>query len=49
MEKTVRFAGHELTLRRQKPGALPKEEVAAMLSAFRSYRDAKEKMDRNII
>ena len=49
MKKTFKIAGHEITLKPQGAAALPKEETAAMLEAFRAYRDAKEAADRNII
>jgi len=49
MEKTITLAGHEITVKRQSAPVLSKEEVSKMLAAFRSYRDAKEKADRNVI
>ena len=49
MEKTFNLAGHEITLKKQEPLPLSKEETEQMLSCFKSYRNAKEKLDRRII
>ena len=49
MEKTLNFAGHEITVKKQSAPPLSKEETALMLEAFKAYRSAKEKADRTVI
>lgn len=49
MEKSLKIAGYELSLKKEGAPALSKEETAQMLECFKAYRDAKEKIDRNII
>ena len=49
MEKTVNFAGHQITVKKQSAPPLSKEEVRQMLNAFESYRRAKENTDRTVI
>ncbi len=49
MEKTVSILGHELSVRKMGASVLSKEEVAQMLAALRSYKSAKESLDRRII
>lgn len=51
MEKTIKFAGHQISVKPQQEAAisLSKDEISSMLAAFKSYREAKEKTDRNVI
>lgn len=51
MKKTIKFAGHEISVKPQDEQAksLSKDEVSSMLAAFKAYREAKEKTDRNVI
>ena len=51
MKKTIKFAGHEISVTPQTEQAKPlsKDEVSAMLAAFKTYREAKQAKDRNVI
>ena len=49
MEKTINIAGHSITLKKTAPEVLSKEEVSKMLQAFKTYRNAKESLDRMVI
>ena len=51
MKKTIKFAGHEISVKPQAEmeRTLSKDEISSMLAAFKAYREAKEKQDRNII
>ncbi len=49
MEKTINIAGHQITVKKQVAPPLSKEETALMLDAFKAYRNAKERADRNVI
>ena len=49
MEKKIKLAGHEITVKKEVAPPLSKEETTAMLDAFKAYRNAKEKADRNVI
>lgn len=51
MKRTIKFAGHEISVKpqEQQMNSLSKEEISSMLAAFKSYREAKESKDRNVI
>ncbi|MBQ1263617.1 MAG: hypothetical protein IIX89_04945, partial [Oscillospiraceae bacterium] len=49
MEKTIKLAGHQITVTKERAPHLSKEETAQMLDAFKAYRNAKERADRNVI
>jgi len=49
MEKTINIAGHSITLKKQVPSPISKEEIAHLLDTFKAYRNAKEKDDRKVI
>ncbi len=49
MERTINIAGHQITVKKQSAPPLSKEETAQMLEAFKAYRGAKDKADRNVI
>lgn len=49
MEKKITLAGHSITVKKEAPSPVSKEEVMHLLETFKSYRDAKESVDRKIV
>lgn len=49
MEKVINLAGHSIEIKKTNKPPITREETARMLKAFERYRNAKEKLDREVI